>query len=165
MGVAVHRFATAAQLLSLAQQEAPAADAIAMAAAVADFRPARPVAGKLKKEAGVPQLVLERTDDVLATLGAARPAGQFLIGFALEAGDDAQVEAQARAKLAAKRLDLVCGNRADVAGEGFESEGNRMFLVGRDGSAGWVGPASKRELAQLIWTRALEIGRAARAAS
>lgn len=164
-GVTLHRFTTAAELLALATAEAANADAVAMAAAVADFRPARAAAGKLKKEAGVPSLALEPTDDVLAALSSRRPTGQFLIGFALETGDDAQVEAQARAKLAAKRLDLVCGNRADVAGEGFEGDSNRVLVIARDGAASWVGPASKREVADAIWARALDSARAARAAS
>jgi phosphopantothenoylcysteine decarboxylase/phosphopantothenate--cysteine ligase len=164
-GVDVRRFTTAAELLALATSEAPGADAVAMAAAVADFRPTRAASGKLKKDAGIPSLQLEATDDVLAALSARRPVGQFLIGFALETGDDAQVEAQAKAKLATKRLDLVCGNRADVAGEGFEGDRNRVYLAARDGAAAWVGPASKREVADAIWKRALECAWAARAAS
>jgi phosphopantothenoylcysteine decarboxylase/phosphopantothenate--cysteine ligase len=159
-GVRVERFATASELAALVRQHAPQADAIAMAAAVADFRPAQARAGKMKKDAGPPAIELTPTEDVLASLGRAKPAGQFLIGFVLETGDDTAVEEQTRRKLARKNLDLACGNHAGRPGEGFGSDTNRMYLWGRDERGSWVGPAGKREVASAIWRRALHVAAA-----
>ena len=74
-----------------------------MAAAVADFRPKASAEGKLKKETGAPELVLEPTPDILARAGGAPRPGQVLVGFAAETAD---VEAAGRAKL--ERSSWTC---------------------------------------------------------
>jgi len=154
---AVERFTSSTQLRALLDVHAPDADAVFMSAAVSDFKPVDPAANKLKKEDGLPALKLEPTEDLLLGLSERRPEGQFLAGFALESGGDGTVESQSRAKLERKRLDLVCGNRADVAGEGFGGDSNRLYLYDRRGNGEWTPAATKTELARRILERALEV--------
>ena len=152
--IAVHRFVGVDELQALLARHAPAARAVLMAAAVSDWRVKGSAAtAKLKKSEGVPTLELEPTPDLLSGLAQARPAGQLLVGFALETGDDATVQAQSRAKLERKQLDLVCGNHADIAGEGFGGDTNRLFLYDRGGHGEWTAPGTKRALADLLCQR------------
>ena len=88
IGVDVVPVETAAEMQAAIGARSASADVIVMAAAVADFRPAAPPAGKIKKHDGVPEIVLEPTPDILAGLGAAKPVGQVLVGVV----DDAAVE-------------------------------------------------------------------------
>lgn len=152
-GVDVERFVTVDDLKARLESHAPAADAVVMAAAVSDWRVKDPAATKRKKGDGAPSLELEPTADLLAALGASGRDDQVLVGFALETGDDATVEEQAADKLRRKNLDLVCGNRADVEGEGFGGDTNRLFLYGRDGEGTWTEAASKDALARIIVAR------------
>lgn len=158
--IVVERFTTSEELRAQLAVHAPDSDAVIMSAAVSDWRPVAAAPAKLKKSDGPPALQLEATEDLLAGLAARRPAGQFLIGFALETGDDASVEEQARQKLERKKLDLICGNRADVAGEGFGGDSNRLYLYDRRGTGNWSPAASKAELARMILDRALEVAAA-----
>jgi phosphopantothenoylcysteine decarboxylase/phosphopantothenate--cysteine ligase len=123
------------------------ADALIMAAAVADYRPRSPSDSKLKRE-GALSLELEPNPDLLAEIGAARGgAHPVLVGFALETGsDDRETLASARAKLARKRLDLVIANRAGDALGGNET---RITLVTAS-SADACGPLPKSEAADRI---------------
>ena len=89
------------------------ADAVIMAAAVADYRPAGRVPGKMRKDEAGLTLPLERTPDILAELGAQK-GRRVLVGFALEAGDDARESALR--KLREKRLDLIVLNRPAAMG-------------------------------------------------
>jgi phosphopantothenoylcysteine decarboxylase/phosphopantothenate--cysteine ligase len=155
--IEVERFVNTQDLARLLDDHAPAADAIVMAAAVSDWRPVDPPATKLKKEDGPPQISLESTPDLLAGLAERRVSGQFLIGFALESGDDATVEEQARQKLERKRIDLVCGNRADIEGQGFDGDTNRLYLYDRRGQGEWIPLANKCELGCRILERAIEV--------
>jgi phosphopantothenoylcysteine decarboxylase / phosphopantothenate---cysteine ligase len=129
-GARLVRVETAQQLYDAVLAEAPAQDVIVMAAAVADFRPKRPSEGKLKKEQGVPELVLEATPDTLAELGRRRRPGQVLVGFAAETGDHL---AGARRKLEAKRLDLVVLNHVEGARSAFGAAAADASLVDTDG--------------------------------
>ncbi len=156
-GITVERFETTEELRASTLERAPSAEVVIMSAAVADFRPRSPEVGKRKKADGLPELLLEATPDILAELGARKPDGQLLVGFALEAGSDDQVEQESIRKLDAKALDLVVGNRADVEGEGFGSVTNRVFVVDREGRAQWLPATSKEELAPQIWKRALPL--------
>ncbi len=131
-GVRYVEVETAAELQQACQAAFPACDVLLMAAAVADFRPAAPVGEKLKK-AGRSELVvtMEPTDDVLASLAAARRAGQVLVGFAAETGDGAI--AHGRGKLDRKGLDLVVVNDVARAGIGFDTPENEVTLVSAGG--------------------------------
>jgi phosphopantothenoylcysteine decarboxylase/phosphopantothenate--cysteine ligase len=125
------------------------ADAVVMAAAVADFRPARAADSKLKKEAGPPALQLEPTPDILAELGdAGRPA--VLVGFAAETDD---VEESGRRKLKDKRVDLVVANEVGRPGTGFGADANRAAILSADGDDVPLRDWSKRELAAAICDR------------
>jgi len=117
---------TAEQLYLAVMAEAPGQDVVVMAAAVADFRPKRAAAGKLKKDQGVPELVLEPTPDTLAELGQARRPGQVLVGFAAETGEHL---ASARAKLERKHLDLVVLNHVEGSRSAFGAEAADAYLV------------------------------------
>ncbi|HEU4989602.1 MAG: bifunctional phosphopantothenoylcysteine decarboxylase/phosphopantothenate--cysteine ligase CoaBC [Gemmatimonadota bacterium] len=106
------------------------ADVLIMAAAPADFTPAQVAGSKIKKGAKAPTIALEFTADVLASTRDARRPGAVVVGFALETDD---VMTHARAKLAAKDLDLIVVNDATEPGAGFGVDTNRVTLVERDG--------------------------------
>lgn len=154
-GVELHRYESATELSELCSKHAPSADMVLMSAAVSDYRPENPRTDKQKKEDGVPEIRMQETEDILAGLGKGKPDGQKLIGFALEAGGDEVVEQNAAKKLKQKNLDLVCGNRADVEGEGFAGARNRIYLLDASGRSEWVGPMDKTLLARRILERAL----------
>ncbi|HYJ71531.1 MAG TPA: bifunctional phosphopantothenoylcysteine decarboxylase/phosphopantothenate--cysteine ligase CoaBC [Actinomycetota bacterium] len=117
---------TAQQLYDAVLAEAGAQDVLIMAAAVADFRPKRVAEGKIKKEQGVPEVVLEATPDTLAELGRRRRPDQVLVGFAAETGDHL---AGARRKLEAKHLDLVVLNHVEGAHSAFGADDADAYLV------------------------------------
>jgi phosphopantothenoylcysteine decarboxylase/phosphopantothenate--cysteine ligase len=125
------------------------ADAVVMAAAVADWRPAAPSPQKLKKEAGPPSLALEPATDILALLGK-RKEGQLLVGFAAET---AEPEAEGRRKLAEKNLDLIVANEVGRPGTGFGSDTNRAALLAREGEDEPLRQWTKDELARAICDR------------
>jgi phosphopantothenoylcysteine decarboxylase / phosphopantothenate---cysteine ligase len=140
---------TAAEMREAVQARFEEADAVVKAAAVADFRPAEPLAEKLKKEAGPPSIRLEPTADILAELGE-RKGQRVLVGFAAETSD---LEEAGRKKLAAKHLDLVVVNEVGRAGTGFGSETNRAMLLAADGVEVPLRDWTKRELAAAICDR------------
>ena len=121
------------------------ADAVVMAAAVADFRPKETAGSKLKKEGGVPELILEPTTDILAELGE-RERRPLLVGFAAETDD---LEKSGRAKLAAKRLDLIVVNRVGREGTGFGAETNDAMILA---AAGDDEPARARWSIRTRWS-------------
>jgi phosphopantothenoylcysteine decarboxylase / phosphopantothenate---cysteine ligase len=124
-------------------------DVVVMAAAVADFRPKAAETEKLKKHDGVPELLLEPTPDILATLGG-RKRDQILVGFAAETS---RVREHAAQKLAAKNLDLVVGNDVSAPDAGFEVDTNRATLVNSDGSTEDLPLLPKTALATTILDR------------
>jgi phosphopantothenoylcysteine decarboxylase / phosphopantothenate---cysteine ligase len=128
LGISVRRVSTAAELQEACEREFPSCDILLMAAAVADFRPADRVEGKIKK-GGREHLTLELepTTDILRKLAGKRKPGQTLVGFAAEHGP-AGLE-QARAKLVAKRLDAVVFNDISRADIGFESAINEVTIL------------------------------------
>lgn len=134
-GCQERRFQTAAQLLELLRAEWPAHDALIMAAAVADFRPAALRPGKLRREVGALTLELVPTQDILAGLGAQTRPDQYVVGFALERPEE--LEASARDKLTRKRVDAIVANpletmdAPDVLG--------RVLLAGGD----WIAPPER----------------------
>jgi phosphopantothenoylcysteine decarboxylase / phosphopantothenate---cysteine ligase len=150
-GVEVRLVETAEEMRAAVAEALPAADALVMAAAVADFRPARAGAEKMKKEAGgVPELPLEATPDVLRATREVRPPGCVVVGFALETADAVE---NGRRKLEGKGLDLLVVNDATEPGAGFEVETNRVVLLqpGRGDEA--LPLLSKDEVADRILDR------------
>jgi phosphopantothenoylcysteine decarboxylase / phosphopantothenate---cysteine ligase len=156
-GVSVVRVETAEQMAEEVDARFLAVDAVVMSAAVADFRPSHAVEGKIKKEAGLPELRLEATTDILAGLGKRKEA-QFLVGFAAETSD---FEGEARRKLAEKNLDLIVVNEIGRPGTGFGSETNRAAIFSREGDDVPLRDWTKRELAVAICDR-LAAAKAAR---
>ena len=139
---------TAAELAAAAERCFASADVLLMAAAVADYRPADPHAGKLKKDAaGELNLRLVRTTDVLSALADTRRPGQVLIGFAAEHGDGAL--AHARAKLERKGLDAVVLNDVSDPSIGFDSAENEVVIVTAEGDH-HVPRAAKADVAGAI---------------
>jgi phosphopantothenoylcysteine decarboxylase/phosphopantothenate--cysteine ligase len=132
-----------------AGQDLATADAIVMAAAVADFRPAETHAHKIRREGTGPRLDLGLVPnpDLIAALGRTRRGTRpVLVGFAMETGDDEALVASAQRKLEAKHLDLVIGNRAE---EAFARDDNRAIFV-ETTSVERLGRESKRDLAERI---------------
>jgi phosphopantothenoylcysteine decarboxylase/phosphopantothenate--cysteine ligase len=129
-GARVIEVETAQQLYDAVLAEAPATDVMILAAAVADFRPKGPATEKIKKDQGVPQIVLEPTPDALAELGRTRRPGQLLVGFAAETRDHL---AAGRGKLERKRADLIVVNHVEGAETAFGSERSTAYLVDADG--------------------------------
>ena len=147
-GAKVVRVVSAEDLLAAVTPAAHEADAVVMAAAVADFRPASLSARKIKKGDGDQAPVeVVRTPDVLAALVAGRRPEQVLVGFAAETDD---VLAHGRAKLAAKGCDLLVVNRVGD-GVGFEVDTNAAVVLGADGSTTDVPLGSKEALADVVW--------------
>jgi phosphopantothenoylcysteine decarboxylase/phosphopantothenate--cysteine ligase len=149
-GVDVVSVETAEQLRDAVMARAGDANVIVMAAAVADFRPKQAADAKLKKEQGVPELILEPTPDVLAELGEHRMPGQVLVGFAAETSD---AESAGRAKLERKKLDLLVANLVGRDGTGFGSETNEAAILAADASGTPMRSWTKRELASAICDR------------
>jgi phosphopantothenoylcysteine decarboxylase/phosphopantothenate--cysteine ligase len=152
-GVRVVPVGTAEELRTAVLAEAADADVVVMAAAVADFRPASVASTKLKKgSAAEPGAVpLVRNPDVLAELVTKRPAGQLVVGFAAETGDDeADVLTHARAKLARKGCDLLVVN--DVSqGRVFGRADNVAVVLAADGTATELPEGSKDAVAAGVW--------------
>jgi phosphopantothenoylcysteine decarboxylase / phosphopantothenate---cysteine ligase len=139
---------TAEQLRDAVRSEFPGTDALIMAAAVADFRPAKPVAEKISKT-GLDGLTVEMepTPDVLSELADTRRPGQIVVGFAAEHGEGAAE--RGRSKLERKRLDAVVVNDISRADIGFDVEQNEVTVVTADGAAP-VPRASKAQVAAAI---------------
>ncbi|MEZ5094234.1 bifunctional phosphopantothenoylcysteine decarboxylase/phosphopantothenate--cysteine ligase CoaBC [Nocardioides sp.] len=153
-GVKVVRVETTAELRDQVLGAAVDADAVVMAAAPADFRPTGRSDTKIKKAAdgSAPAIELAQNPDILAELSHDRPhAGQVVVGFAAETGDDTgSVLDLARAKLARKGCDLLVVN--DVSGGAvFGSPDNQAMILSADADAVDVPFGSKAALAHAIW--------------
>ena len=122
------------------------------AAAVADYTPKQVAAGKIKKHDERLILELVRTADILADVAAHPRRPTLVVGFAAETED---VAANARTKLAGKRIDLIAANRVGVAGSGFESDHNALQVYWADGERA-LGPAPKTAVAEQLLDLILE---------
>ena len=143
---------TAQEVYDAVLAAAPDADVVVMAAAVADFRPKAAAAEKLKKERGVPEVVLEPTPDTLAELGRTRRPDQVLVGFAAETTDHI---AGGRRKLERKHLDLVVVNHVEAAGSAFDAEDATAYLV--DATQVDQLPSAKDEIASRLLDRVEQV--------
>ena len=148
-GPAVARVTTAEEMRDAVLGAASDADAVVMAAAVADFRPEAPAGGKIKKEHGPPVVQLVPTPDILSELGSSK-GDRVLVGFAAETED---VEAAGRKKLRAKGVDLLVANEVGHEGTGFGSDTNRAAILAADGQDEPMREWTKRELAAAICDR------------
>ena len=135
VGMRVIHVGTALELEASVMAESPGHDIVVMAAAVADYRPAEVNASKIKKsmQGDVLTLTLVQNPDILARLGASRPPGQLVIGFAAETeADDASLLGVARAKLARKGCDFLVVNRVGWS-TGFSTTHNTVIVLDRAG--------------------------------
>ncbi|MEU9999945.1 bifunctional phosphopantothenoylcysteine decarboxylase/phosphopantothenate--cysteine ligase CoaBC [Streptomyces sp. NPDC050848] len=149
-GVDVVHVGTAIQLREAVLKAAADADAVVMAAAVADFRPAVYAPGKIKKREGVeaPVVELVRNPDILAEISADRALpGQVVVGFAAETDD---VLANGREKLRRKGCDLLVVNEVGER-KTFGSEENEALVLAADGSDTPVPYGPKEALAETVW--------------
>ena len=140
----------AAQMAEACKATASTSDVVIMSAAVADYRPANPANSKIKKKDSALSIDLEPTEDILAWMGAHKPSGQVLVGFALETDD---AEAHAQGKLERKNLDLIVLNSLKDAGAGFGHDTNKVTLIGKGTKAEPLPLLSKTEVARAILDR------------
>lgn len=128
----------------------PNTDLLLMAAAVADFRPIQSTDQKLKKQNGVPEIVLESTVDILGSLGEEKLKGKrprVVVGFAAESQ---HLLENASEKLTSKRLDMVVANDISAVDAGFGVDTNRVSLIFANGNAESLPLMSKDEVAEVI---------------
>jgi phosphopantothenoylcysteine decarboxylase/phosphopantothenate--cysteine ligase len=152
-GVKVVPVTSAVEMHDAVLAEAASADAVVMAAAVADYRPAERLVTKRKKTETL-TVDFVQNPDILRELVAARGTGQVLVGFAAETGDDrADVLTHGREKLARKGCDLLVVNEVGEAGHptGFEGSQNAATVLGADGTTTEVPLGSKDALADVVW--------------
>ena len=149
--VEVMRVRSAAEMRQAVLGQTAAADLVIMAAAVADYTPARRTDGKIEKEDGALHLELVRTPDILADLGRARTgASPVLIGFAAESGDPAR---RGREKLRRKNVDMIVANDVTRSDAGFDVDTNMVTLITASGDE-VVPLAPKSHIAGVILDRA-----------
>ncbi len=142
---------TAAEMTDATLDAFPRADALLMAAAVADYRPATAADQKIKKAKGDLTLDLVRTTDILAQIADLRRADQVVVGFAAETQD---LLPNAREKLQRKRLDLIVANDARQA---MGADTNQVTLIGADGSARELPVLPKETVAEQILDRVTDL--------
>ena len=106
-------------------------DVLVMAAAVADYRPATVAADKVKKHDGEMNIALERTDDILAWVGAHKPEKLFVCGFSMETRDLIE---NSTAKLHKKNMDMIVANNLKVPGAGFGVDTNVVTIITAQGT-------------------------------
>lgn len=134
-------------------KNAPQADFIFMAAAVADYTPTECADNKIKKKDGDMAIPLKRTRDILGFLGEHRAPGQILCGFSMETQNMLE---NSRAKLSKKHVDMICANNLKVPGAGFGVDTNILTLITRD-AVTELPKMSKEEAANAILDQALAL--------
>jgi phosphopantothenoylcysteine decarboxylase/phosphopantothenate--cysteine ligase len=145
---------TADDMLRAVTCHSDSSDVIVMSAAVADFRPVQRSDGKIKKAEGVPEIVLEKTPDILAGLGARKREGQILVGFAAETED---LIAHAQDKLVRKNLDLIVANDVSAPGVGFSHDTNAVTILGAGGVLQTVALTDKHHIASAVLDSVVEL--------
>ena len=143
-GVTLIKVTSAAEMAEAVHSHASAAEVIIMTAAVADYRPANPFDSKMKKLPGKLILELERTEDILGTLGTNKRQGQILVGFAAETDD---LEKNALGKLERKNLDWIAAN---LVSDGFGTDTNTITLYHRAGDVISVPHGAKIDVARAM---------------
>lgn len=130
LGVKVIPITSARDMFEAVTSVSAEQDAIIKSAAVADYRPKVVGTEKTKKKDGDMAIELERTDDILAWLGAHRRSGQFLCGFSMETEN---MLANSQAKLERKHIDMIAANNLKVEGAGFGTDTNVVTIITKDG--------------------------------
>jgi phosphopantothenoylcysteine decarboxylase/phosphopantothenate--cysteine ligase len=141
-GVSLIKVTSASEMADAVHSCASDAEVIIMTAAVADYRPAHPFDSKMKKLPGKLVLELERTEDILGTLGANKHSGQILVGFAAETDD---LEKNAISKLERKNLDWIAAN---LVSDGFGTDTNTITLYNKAGNVISIPSGAKIDVAR-----------------
>lgn len=128
-GVRLVPVVSAADMAQAVKEAASRQDIIIKAAAVADYRPAAVAQEKMKKKDGELSIALERTEDILAWLGAHRREGQFLCGFSMETE---HLLENSRVKLEKKKIDMIVANNLRQQGAGFGTDTNVVTILTKD---------------------------------
>jgi phosphopantothenoylcysteine decarboxylase / phosphopantothenate---cysteine ligase len=148
---------TAQEMLEAVLREVECADALIMAAAPADFRPANPAGQKLKKSRGVPEIQLELAPDILAhisQLKAQKGYPRLLVGFAAETENLLE---NAAAKLRGKKLNLLVANDVSASDSGFVVDTNRVILLEPEGNIERLPLLTKAQVAEVVMTRVCDL--------
>lgn len=154
-GAEVTEVGTAFEMRQAVLDLARSADALVMAAAVGDYRVEVPAAQKIKKSGEQWVLTLTQNPDILAEVGANRPANlRVLVGFAAETEDMLQ---NARHKLRTKGLDIIVANDVSSPDSGFEVETNRVTMIDRNGGTESLPLLSKDEVAQYLMEKVAQL--------
>jgi phosphopantothenoylcysteine decarboxylase/phosphopantothenate--cysteine ligase len=156
VGVRRINVSTAQEMHQAVLAALPQANALVMAAAVADFRPETQADQKIKKETGLPQIQLARTIDILATVAEQKVLTGWpllTVGFAAESQDLLE---NAQAKLNAKKLDLIVANDISASDAGFGVETNRVTILFASGRRETLPLMDKTEVAQVIMQTVVE---------
>ncbi len=149
-GIEVTRVATAEQMLKAVESAMTGADALIMAAAVADYRPKGTKAEKIKRRGGGLTLELECTRDILGTV-----KGSFVrVGFAAESSN---IVENAKEKLGPKDLDLIVANDITAEDSGFGCDTNQVTIISRDGGIDALPLLTKREVADKILDKVVQL--------
>ncbi len=144
-GVRVIKVESAREMMEAAEREFAGADVAVMAAAVADYAPAEPAPGKIKREGGEPPVIrLVKNPDIAAALGERKRHGQTLVGFALETDHEMDNAAD---KMKRKHLDMIVLNSLRDKGAGFGTDTNLVTILSADGRTTRYDLKSKREVA------------------
>ncbi len=151
-GVRLVPVISAADMAEAVKTAATEQDIIIKAAAVADYRPAQTADEKMKKKDGELSIALERTEDILAWLGAHRREGQILCGFSMETE---HLLENSRAKLEKKKIDMIVANSLRQEGAGFGADTNVVTLLTKEGTEE-LPLLSKEEVADRLLDRLLE---------
>jgi phosphopantothenoylcysteine decarboxylase / phosphopantothenate---cysteine ligase len=143
-GIIYYPVHTAQEMLTQSLACFAQADGAILSAAVADYRPKSPVAHKIKRKAENLSVELEPNPDIAMELGIRKQPGQFLIGFALETENEVQ---HAREKLKKKNFDFIVLNSLQDKGAGFNSDNNKITIIGKDNKITGFELKSKQEVA------------------
>lgn len=150
--VNIVRVESAADMLNAVLGYSDSADIIVKAAAVADYRPAVVAENKIKKSDGEMSIKLERTVDILKTLGERKRDGQFICGFSMETENLIE---NSRKKLEKKNINMIAANSLRTEGAGFGADTNIVTLITREGETE-LGKLSKYETAEKIFDAILK---------
>ena len=147
MFVEVVNVRSAAEMADVVKAKAGECDIIIKSAAVADYRPAKVAKEKIKKNGEASSIALERTEDILAYLGAHKKKGQFICGFSMETENMLE---NSKKKLEKKNVDMIVANNLKTEGAGFGTDTNVVTIIMADET--WQLPImSKDEVANAIF--------------
>ncbi|SDY74405.1 phosphopantothenoylcysteine decarboxylase / phosphopantothenate--cysteine ligase [Evansella caseinilytica] len=158
-GVTLVQVESAAEMFAAVADRFQQSDIVIKAAAVADYRPKHTYEQKIKKQDGDWSVEMERTSDILKTLGKKR-THQILVGFAAETEN---LESNAKQKVESKRVDIIAANSITAPGSGFQGDTNELTLYTKDGDVIHIPLTSKKEAAGKLLDTAMSVYRKSKA--